>query len=80
MWAVAGLGISRIVGILAMALAQRWVTYGLALSAGVTLYVAASDLIPEVNKMHGVRIALVVGAGVFLVILLRLLFFGQNAP
>jgi len=80
MWAVTGLGISRILGILAMALAQRWVSYGLALSAGVTLYVAASDLIPEVNKMRGPRIALIVGAGVFLVVLLRLLFFGQDTP
>jgi len=79
MWAVAGLGISRIAGILAMAVAQHWVSYGLALSAGVTLYVAASDLIPEVNKMPGPRIALIVGGGVFLVILLRFFFFGEVA-
>ena len=63
MWAVAGLGISRILGILAMAVASRWVNYGLALSAGVTLYVAASDLIPEVSKLHGPRVALTVGCG-----------------
>jgi ZIP family zinc transporter/zinc and cadmium transporter len=76
MWAVAGLGISRLLGILAMAVAQRWVNYGLALSAGVTLYVAASDLIPEVNKLPGPRIALTVGAGVALVLLLRFCFLG----
>jgi ZIP family zinc transporter/zinc and cadmium transporter len=70
------LGVSRILGILAMALAHRFVNYGLAISAGVTLYVAASDLIPEVNKNPGPRIALTVAAGVTLVILLRLLFFG----
>lgn len=74
--AAGALGVSRIAGILAMALAHRWVTYGLALSAGVTLYVAASDLIPEVNKMGGVRITLTVGAGVALVLLLRLFFVG----
>jgi zinc and cadmium transporter len=74
--AAAALGVSRIVGILAMAAAHRWVSYGLALSAGVTLYVAASDLIPEVNKMGGVRITLAVGAGVALVLLLRLVFIG----
>ena len=74
--AAGALGVSRIVGILAMALAQRWVTYGLALSAGVTLYVAASDLIPEVNKMGGVRMTLTVAAGVALVLLLRLIFIG----
>ena len=69
------LGASRIAGILAMGLAHRWVGYGLALSAGVTLYVAASDLIPEVNKTAGVRITLIVGTGVAMVALLKFLFF-----
>ncbi len=78
--AVGALGVSRIVGILAMALAARFVSYGLALSAGVTFYVAASDLIPEVNKMPKAGIALMVAAGVALVVLLRYLFFGQFAP
>jgi ZIP family zinc transporter/zinc and cadmium transporter len=59
-----------------MAFAHRFASYGLALSAGATLYVAASDLIPEVNKSPGPRIALTVAVGVALVILLRLLFFG----
>ena len=80
LWAATALGVSRIIGILAMALAQRFASYGLALSAGVTLYVAASDLIPEVSKMPGSRIALTVAAGVGLVILLRFLFFGHLAP
>jgi ZIP family zinc transporter/zinc and cadmium transporter len=80
MWAVAGLGISRLLGILAMAVAKQWVNYGLALSAGVTLYVAASDLIPEVNKLPGPRVALTVGAGVALVLLLRFWFFGAVLP
>jgi len=70
------LGVSRILGILAMAFAHRFASYGLALSAGATLYVAASDLIPEVNKSPGPRIALTVAVGVGVVILLRLLFFG----
>lgn len=80
MWAVVGLGISRLAGILAMAVAQRWVNYGLALSTGVTLYVAASDLIPEVNKLPGPRVALTVAAGVALVLLLRFWFFGSALP
>jgi len=75
LWAATALGISRILGILAMAFADRFVSYGLALSAGVTLYVAASDLIPEVNKMPGPRVALIVASGVAMVILLRLLLF-----
>ena len=79
LWATTVLGISRILGILAMALAQQFASYGLALSAGVTLYVAASDLIPEVNKKPGPKIALTVAVGVALVLLLRLIFFGQVA-
>ena len=78
--AVTALGVSRIVGILVMALTQRFVNYGLALSGGVTLYVAASDLIPEVNKMPGPKIAVTVAIGVGLVILLRFLFFAEVGP
>lgn len=42
------------------------VTYALPVSTGVTLYVAASDLIPEVNEQRGPRMALVVFLGVAL--------------
>ena len=42
----------------------------LPLSAGVTIYVAASDLMPEVNREPGVRMALVVFLGVGLLFLL----------
>ena len=38
----------------------------LPLSTGVTLYVAASDLIPEVNEERGLRMPLVVFLGVAL--------------
>jgi zinc transporter ZupT len=40
--------------------------YALAFSSGVTIYVAASDLIPEVNAHHGIRSSLLVFAGVAL--------------
>ena len=73
--AAATLGASRLAGVLVMGLARHWVDLGLALSGGVTLYVAASDLIPEVNKMHGIRIVLAVGLGVGLMIVLRVVFF-----
>jgi zinc transporter ZupT len=79
LWAAGVLGVSRILGILAMAFAERFASYGLALSAGATLYVAASDLIPEVSKNPGAKIALTVAAGVGLVILLRLAFFSYLA-
>lgn len=43
-----------------------WSTNALPLSAGVTLYVAASDLIPEVNAIRGMRMGMAVFAGVAL--------------
>jgi zinc transporter ZupT len=43
--------------------AGRHVGYALALSAGVTIYVAASDLIPEVNREGGPALAWTVFAG-----------------
>ena len=42
------------------------VPYALPLSTGVALYVAASDLMPEVNEERGIRMALVVFLGVAL--------------
>jgi len=48
--------------------------YVLPLSAGATLYVAASDLIPEVNRREGgLRISLMVFAGVALLYITELL-------
>ncbi len=46
-----------------------WVGVALPLSTGVTLYVAASDLIPEVNSIRGPRMAAAVFAGVALSLL-----------
>jgi len=53
-----------------MGLLSRWLNIGLPVAAGVTLYVAASDLIPEVNKEPGVKMALVVFLGLGLLFLL----------
>ncbi|MBV9087845.1 MAG: ZIP family metal transporter [Acidobacteria bacterium] len=58
------LGGATLVGVLTMAALQHFVNIGLALSAGVTLYIAASDLMPEVNKEPGTKVALVVFLGV----------------
>jgi ZIP family zinc transporter/zinc and cadmium transporter len=46
-----------------------WVGVALPLSTGVILYVAASDLIPEVNSIPGVRMATAVFTGVALSLL-----------
>lgn len=68
------LGASTLAGVLTMAIFRHNVGAGLPLSAGVTIYVAASDLIPEVNHEPGVRMALVVFVGVALNFLLDALF------
>ena len=64
------LGAATVAGVLTMALLRHQVSFGLPLSAGVTIYVAASDLMPEVNREPGVRMALVVFLGVGLLFLL----------
>ncbi|HWC20261.1 MAG TPA: ZIP family metal transporter [Terriglobales bacterium] len=64
------LGASTLLGVLAMRAFAPMLHVGLPLSAGVTLYVAASDLIPEVNKEPGIRMALLVFVGVAVLLLL----------
>src|SRR6185503_19658775 len=63
------LGAATLAGVLTMALFRHQVSAGLPLAAGVTIYVAASDLMPEVNKEPGVKMALVVFFGVGLLFL-----------
>jgi ZIP family zinc transporter/zinc and cadmium transporter len=58
------LGAATLAGVLTMSVTQHAVNMGLPLSAGVTIYVAASDLIPEVNKEPGIKMAIVVFLGV----------------
>ena len=56
-----------VVGALATAfVARHHVGYALALSAGVTIYVAASDLIPEVNREGGPALGWTVFGGLLL--------------
>jgi zinc and cadmium transporter len=73
---VALLGVSTILGVLLTAYVRPLETHGLALSAGVTLYVAASNLIPEVQKERGVRFAVSVFVGVALYYLAYVLLEG----
>jgi ZIP family zinc transporter/zinc and cadmium transporter len=61
------IGLATVVGaLLTGTLAAHHVRYALAISAGVTLYVAASDLVPEVNNAHGINSSLLLFAGVAL--------------
>ena len=47
--------LATMAGVLTMVVGKHAVSYGLPIAAGVTIYVAASDLIPEVNREPGVR-------------------------
>ena len=68
------LGAATIAGVLCMSLLKEHLAVGLPLSAGVTLYVAASDLIPEVNQEPGVKMAIVVFVGVAALFVLDTMF------
>lgn len=67
------LGAMTVLGVLAISLEPTWVRLGLPLSAGVTIYVAATDLVPEVNREPGIRMALVFFVGVVVFFLLRMM-------
>ncbi len=76
------IGGATLLGVLTVAVLQSRVSeavaYALPFSAGVTLYVAASDLIPEVNHMEHKNplVSLVVFVGVALFYLLHVLIEG----
>ena len=64
--AASAVGTASILGGFSIFGLQTLVGPALGISAGVTLYVAASDLVPEVNREGGTAIALTVFAGVLL--------------
>jgi ZIP family zinc transporter/zinc and cadmium transporter len=72
-WSAVGLAGATLAGVLVIQLVPRWVPFGMPVSAGVALYVAATDLVPEVNREPGIRMALVFFAGVAGFLLLRML-------
>ncbi len=65
------LGISTLIGVLSFYAGGSSGRSRLPLAAGCTLYVAATDLMPEVNREHGVKMALLVFAGMGLFLLVR---------
>ncbi len=65
------LGATTVAGVLVINFAPSLVRAGLPLSAGVTIYVAATDLVPEVNREPGIKMALVFFLGVMVFFLLR---------
>ncbi|MFI5227641.1 MAG: ZIP family metal transporter, partial [Gemmatimonadales bacterium] len=65
--AAAALGASTFVGVVLTEQLALLREYGLAISAGVTLYVAASNLVPELQHRAGLRIpvSFVAGCGLY---------------
>jgi ZIP family zinc transporter/zinc and cadmium transporter len=72
------LGLATVGGVLLMSVFTGVVGQALALSAGVTIYVAASDLIPEVNKERSWGVALAVFGGVLLYYVAELILEGTG--
>lgn len=68
------MGAATLAGLGLIWLLRAQVAYLLLLSAGATLYVAASDLIPEVNREPGILMAVWVFVGVAFMMLMRVFF------
>ena len=68
------LGAATLAGVLLLSAVRGLAIYALPLSAGVTIYVAASDLIPEVNKEPRFKLALLVFLGAGVMFALHMMF------
>jgi zinc and cadmium transporter len=68
------LGAATLLGVLLMTLLQGQLKYALPLSGGVTMYVAATDLLPEVNREPNWRMAMLVFVGVASLLIMQRLF------
>jgi zinc and cadmium transporter len=68
------LGAATLAGVLLTSALQGQLKYALPLSGGVTLYVAATDLLPEVNREPSWRTALLVFAGLASLLIMQHLF------
>ena len=73
LYSAVALAAATLAGLLVIELIPTWLPYGLPISAGVALYVAATDLVPEVNREPGIRMALIFFAGVGGFLLLRMI-------
>lgn len=71
--ATIAIAVCTFLGIISVTLIKPAVIYTLPLSAGVTLYIAASDLIPQVNHEGGARTSIIVFLGVALFYVTHLL-------
>jgi zinc and cadmium transporter len=74
--AAATLGAATLLGVALTNIFQGQLRYALPLAGGVTLYVAGTDLLPEINREPNWRIALLVFAGVAILLILQRLGAG----
>jgi len=65
------LGLATLLGVFLTSLLHNHLSYALPLAAGVSLYVAASDLVPEVNRERAPGMAIVVFLGVAILLALH---------
>lgn len=68
------LGAATLCGVLLTSALQSQLRYALPISGGVTVYVAATDLLPEINREPNWRLALLVFVGVASLLILKALF------
>jgi zinc and cadmium transporter len=68
------LGAATLLGVLLTTALESQLKYALPVSGGVTLYVAATDLLPEVNREPGWRMALLVFVGLASLLIMQHLF------
>jgi ZIP family zinc transporter/zinc and cadmium transporter len=69
--AAATLGGATLLGLALTSIFQGQLKYALPLAGGVTLYVAGTDLLPELNREPNWRLAALVFAGVAILLILR---------
>lgn len=74
--AAATLGGSTLLGVALTSILQGQLRYALPLAGGVTLYVAGTDLLPEINRQPNWRMALLVFSGVVILLILQRLVGG----
>jgi zinc and cadmium transporter len=74
MLAASTLGAMTLLGVFLTSLLQGQLKYALPLAGGVTLYVAATDLLPEVNREPNWRMAMLVFVGVASLLIMQYLF------
>jgi zinc and cadmium transporter len=72
--AAGSLGAATLAGVLLTSALEAQLRYALPLSGGVTLYVAATDLLPEVNREPGWRMAVLVFVGLASLLIMQHLF------